>query len=665
MLRRNVLLVLAICLGVVAWGSGGPASATGPVVFTHGVASGDVTSTAAIVWTRIDQAATITAQVDDDPLFGSLDFSQAVVTALASDFTAKVDATGLSPNTVYYYRWHHDNASSDQFSLVGTFKTAPDATTSVDVRFAYTGDSDGTTTTTTAPFPQDFATLDLANADNPDFFVYLGDTIYSDSGLRDNLPDPPGPGPATTVDQYREAYQINRGIQALPDLLQSTSIYAQPDDHEVQNDYSGETVDQTRYDNGRQAFLEYWPVRETGLLSDASCAGDPLYRTFRWGSEVEIFVLDERSCRNADVETTPCAGDLGPTFPSAVRTQSPFNVFLAPMPPAGCLAAINDSNRTMLGSVQKAQFKADLLASDATFKFVVSQLAIQQFHVLLYDRWEGYGAERTELLNFIRNNTIDNVVFLTTDNHANLMNEVAVDRFADPRTVAYELITGPIATNTLEAEVFNLFGQFGVDAFNTALGYSGTDCRDLSAYSYGLLDVDATAGTATATFKDDAGASVQNQATPPIATCDKVFPAPTLQILDCDVNGDAVCSGGDIAVVVSIYGSSNHIGDLNADSVVSGGDIGLVVAAYGLREPATNLAEGRQMRFFVKRGGPGTLTCAAADLPPGATFDTSMCQFVWTPSSTQSGSYRVTFTVSNGTATEIETLPITVLNTMP
>ncbi|MEX1255333.1 MAG: alkaline phosphatase D family protein [Dehalococcoidia bacterium] len=663
MLRRILLLVLAGWLGVITWSSGGPASATGPVVFTHGVASGDVTSTTAIVWTRIDVAETITAQVDDDPGFGTLDFSQAVVTAAASDFTAKVDATGLTPNTVYYYRWHHDNAGSDQFSPTGTFKTAPDENASIDVSFAYSGDSDGTTTNVAPAFPQDFATLDLANADNPDFFVYLGDTIYSDSGLRNNLPDPPGPGPATTVEQYREAYQMNRSIQALPDLLESTSIYAQPDDHEVQNDYSGETVDQTRYDNGRQAFLEYMPVRETGLLSDASCAGDPLYRTFRWGSEVEIFVLDERSCRNDDLETT-CSSDLGPTFPSAVRTQSPFNVFLQPMPPAGCLAALNDGNRTMLGPVQKAQFKADLLASDARFKFVVSQLAVQQFHVLLYDRWEGYGAERTELLNYIRDNSVEDVIFLTTDNHANLMNEVAIDRFADPRTVAYELITGPIATNTLQTSVFNMFGQFGVDAFNTALGYSGTDCRDLDAISYGLLDIDAAAGTATATFKDDAGASVQNQATPPIASCDKVFPAPTLQILDCDVNGDAVCSVGDIGVVVGAFGSANQVGDLNADSQISVGDIGLVVGAFGLTDPTTNLPEGRLVRFFIKEGGPGTLTCAATDLPAGATFSTS-CEFVWTPSPTQSGSYRVTFSVSNGTATEIETLPITVLDTMP
>ena len=36
----------------------------------------------------------------------------------------------------------------------------------------------------------------------------------------------------------------------------ATGNYVQPDDHEVVNDYAGETVDPTRYANGWQAFHE-------------------------------------------------------------------------------------------------------------------------------------------------------------------------------------------------------------------------------------------------------------------------------------------------------------------------------------------------------------------------------------------------------------------------
>ena len=62
---------------------------------------------------------------------------------------------------------------------------------------------------------------------------------------------------------------------------------------------------------------------------------------------------------------------------------------------------------------------------------MISELALQQFYALPYDRWEGYAAERSEILNFIRNNGIENVAFLTTDNHGTLQNQVFIDRFAD------------------------------------------------------------------------------------------------------------------------------------------------------------------------------------------------------------------------------------------
>jgi phosphodiesterase/alkaline phosphatase D-like protein len=241
-----------------------------------------------------------------------------------------------------------------------------------------------------------------------------------------------------------------------------------------------------------------------------------------------LFILDERSCRSADVQFTPCGGDLGPTLPLAIRQSSPFNLFFG-LPgdavPAGCLAAINNPSRTMLGPVQKAQFKSDLLSSTAQHKLVISELAIQQFHALPYDRWEGYAAEREELLDHIQNNGIDNVSFLTTDNHATIQNEVFVDRFENcvgpitltcpvtnpPTTVGHEAITGPIATNTLQQEVIGFAGFIGLFAFNQILNVDATDCRHLDKYTYGHVDVNATGGTATVSSRDSAGAVINDQ----------------------------------------------------------------------------------------------------------------------------------------------------------
>jgi alkaline phosphatase D len=282
------------------------------------------------------------------------------------------------------------------------------------------------------------------------------------------------------------------------------------DDHEVVNDYAGTTVDPARYAAGRKAFLEAYPVRETGLPHDPSCAGDPLYRKFQWGSEMEMFMLDMRSCRSPE-STAACAGDLGPTLPTAIRTSFPFNLFLTPTPVAGCLASINNPARTMLGPVQKAQLKADLLASTARHKMIVSQDPMQQFHVLPYDRWEGYAAERSEILNFIQNNGIDDVEFVTTDTHATLQNEVALDNFTAPTPIATELVTGPVATNTFESEVLSVGGTLGLFAVNLIMTQDGMNCRFLNKDSYAEVNVNATAGTATLTSKDQNGVVIQNQ----------------------------------------------------------------------------------------------------------------------------------------------------------
>lgn len=129
----------------------------------------------------------------------------------------------------------------------------------------------------------------------------------------------------------------------------------------------------------------------------------------------------------------------------------------------------------MLGAAQKALFKTALLRSRAKFKFVINEVPIQQFYSQPYDRWEGYGAERNEVLNFIRSHRIENVVFLTTDVHANLINRVFVDRFADLEAIAQEFITGPVATFTLEEGIQQLPTSIGVDpntfvqGFNTLL----------------------------------------------------------------------------------------------------------------------------------------------------------------------------------------------------
>jgi len=492
-----------------------PSAASGQVTFPDGVASGDVTQTRAILWTRVANT-TGNGQIHvrgwtNSSLRGKKAFQGKMKPSAARDNTLKIDVTGLKPNTQYFYRFDKD----ESFSPVGTFKTPPSPNTPSDVEFTWSGDSDAFKVNGVNPF-NNWETLAAAQAENADFFIYLGDTIYSDSRNR------PG-GPATTLDEYRDAYHLQRTYSNLTNLQKSTSTYPLIDDHEVQNDFAGQTVDPARYAAGMQAFFENNPIRETGLPHDPSCAGDPLYRTVKWGSEVELFITDQRSCRSPSANVAAvCGGDLGPTLPPALRGTFPFSLFLTSSPPAGCLAAINDPNRTMLGPVQKQLLKNDLLNSTATHKVIVSELAWQQWWVLPYDRWEGYGAERSEMLNFIRNNGIENVEFLTTDNHGTLQNQVYIDKFTDPQTIAHETITGPIATNTFQAEVVGVAGLLGLFVFNQTLDLAGIDCRHLDRYSYGHVDVSATGDTATVSSRDSTGAVINDQNVPN-TPCSQVY----------------------------------------------------------------------------------------------------------------------------------------------
>lgn len=482
---------------------------TGVLTFTHGIAAGDVTSTGAVLWTRLSQTGTLTVQVSTDSSFTPIVYEGSLSVDATTDFTASHTPTSLEADQVYFYRWLAPGIMSE----TGTFHTPPVGDLTSTLRFAYSGDSDGTEVGG-QPYYNNFESLDAARLEGLDFFIYLGDVIYSDSSQRTG-------GSATTLQEYRQTYQVNRQIDALPDLLSSTAIYALWDDHEVLNDYAGQTITQTRYDSGRQAFLEYLPIRTGNLPADPSCAGDPIFRVYSWGQDVDLIFLDERSCRSEDV-IEACTHDifligevpdLAPALPIEMRRQlrskySGLSLVFPEYPPAGCLNALADPNNTMLGPIQKGLFKNALLNSNARYKFVINEVPIQQLYFLPYDRWEGYAAERLEILEFIRDNEIDNVVFLTADTHANLVNQVFIDIVSEPEPIAQEFVTGPIATNTLEQGIINLlspFGQDGVDAINIVLDFVGLDCRDLDSYSYGLVELDATSGLVTVELKDDTG----------------------------------------------------------------------------------------------------------------------------------------------------------------
>jgi hypothetical protein len=193
----------------------------------------------------------------------------------------------------------------------------------------------------------------------------------------------------------------------------------------------------------------------------------------------------------------------------------------------------------MLGETQKELFKDALLTSTARYKFVVSPSTFAQTYVNPYSRWEGYAAERAELIRFIRDNALTNVVFLSTDDHRNLIHDVFVDRLTEPGSVGTEFVTGPIAHFTDQGNVLSFFGLppdtdcstpvnaakagcLALAAEQAILSFAGARCRHLDKYSYGLVEVDAAAETVGVTLKDDRGQVIHDQLNPVIA-CERVI----------------------------------------------------------------------------------------------------------------------------------------------
>src|SRR5438045_2096073 len=166
-LRGNVKRLWIPALLVMAFAGLVPATAAA-VSFTDGVASGDVTSTRAVLWARADTAENYKVEIfNNAALHPPKVFQGKMKTDASRDYTLKIDASGLTPNTQYWYRFKKDTDTTSVFSDVGTFKTAPAANTAADVKLGYTGDSD-TTLLNGVPAVNDFKTLQALQNENTD-----------------------------------------------------------------------------------------------------------------------------------------------------------------------------------------------------------------------------------------------------------------------------------------------------------------------------------------------------------------------------------------------------------------------------------------------------------------------------------------------------------------
>ena len=412
-----------------------------PNSLINGVASGDTTQDSTVLWTRSTFLGDVTFEYSTDEEFNNIIGTE---TATVTDVTlpVKVEIDNLTPGTDYYYRVT-DAAGA---TATGEFETAQEVGTQAGLTFGVSGDWRGELT----PYPAigNVAEQDLA------FFVALGDTIYANRSS-DAVKNEDGTrsDQAETIEEYRakhsEVYGSRLGLNSWAEVRASTSILAITDDNEIIDNFAGGALassddpfveteglinDTQLYENGLQAFQEYNPLRNEfyGETGDEITAGErQLYRYNTYGSDAAVILLDNRSFR----DETLVAADL----------SNPEDV-------GRFLAESLTLDRTMLGEAQLEDLKQDLLAAEndgITWKFVMVPEPIQNFGPQnAQDRFEGYAVERAEILSFINENDIDNVVFVTADIHGTVVNNLTYQEQLGGEQIAtnaFEVITGAVA----------------------------------------------------------------------------------------------------------------------------------------------------------------------------------------------------------------------------
>lgn len=507
--------------------------------FTYGVSSAEITSSSAVLWAHSTKSGKAKLVVAVDRRFKRKRIVKNVFARKANDNTLQSRVSSLAAGRRYYFFFTQGKSRS----VIGTFKTAPKATAPKTIRFAVTGDTSGEKDANGVNIwnkdgANNFATFKAMVKEKNDFNVNLGDAMYSDRSRTDDR--------ALSLAQKRGRYREVLGYRNLVSLRNSGPVYNQWDDHEFIDDYTPNSEDcdvgsvfsrQYACDNqairvaGTKAFREYMPV------TYSPTAGT--YRTFKWGANLEVFILDERSFRsikasevkvdpskpeptNHVCENPPGTQDQDDPAPQAPQRIRDLFAFLYPPvsnpAPQACLDALNDPNRTMLGSSQYARFTSAIKASKAKWKIVMNEVPIMAQYVNPYDSWQGYEAERKKLLTYLRDN-VKNVAFMSTDFHSNWVTDARITTFpeegGEQKSGIMDFMAGGVADHLLGDEI-DEFAQRpdsykaldGAFFRNAPPNGTGFQCSNLVKYGY--LQVTASSTTLKVDMKDNAGKQMTN-----------------------------------------------------------------------------------------------------------------------------------------------------------
>lgn len=445
-----------------------PAARRGLQHFRHGVASGDPLPTKVLLWTRVTPTAastpgsgkgpraTVTWEVSTRKDFRTVVRRGTFVTGPSRDHTVKLDVDGLKPSTWYYYRFGYAGTRS----RTGRTRTAPAAeSTPRNLRF-------GVVSCANWQAGWFAAYRGIAARDDLHAVVHLGDYLYEygpgqygygsdDVDIRVHDPK----REMVSLEDYRRRHAQYKTDPDLQDAHAKFPWIVTWDDHEVTNDQYATGAENHQPDEGsylrrraraHRAYDEWMPVRmnTTAKLGD----GDRLFRRLTFGRLAEISMLDLRTYRSQQVETT---------LPSPVPSGN---------------AEVSDPDRTITGKDQMRFLQRSLARPKPLWKVIGNPVMItpvtfaQLPHELLgqvnemagllpedglpynVDQWDGYTADRRRVLRFIEDRHIQNALFITGDIHSGWAAEVPYDTGNYPLggVGAVEFVCTSVTSNNLK-----------------------------------------------------------------------------------------------------------------------------------------------------------------------------------------------------------------------
>ena len=384
--------------------------------FPEGIISGSPLPEAIVFWTRVAPAALpaesnaaaadtggveVLLQLSSDPGFSNVLTTRTAPATPDHDHCVHFDVDGLTPSSWYYYRFVVGDpaAPSPVTSPVGRTRTAPahdEKVAASEIAFF-----------SCQRYTHGWFTSHrhLAGQRNVDLVISLGDYVYQDSKA-DGITvagrlDPTEP--AHDLATFRKKYEFYRSDPDLQAMHAAAPFVCVPDNHDGRD---GPWEDPEFVAGSIGAFFERMPVRRDPQNPQR------IHGEFQWGDLFHLWLLDVRQYRTRSPEDT---------FDSSTDT--------APL----------DAARTMLGMAQKDWLKQGLATSKARWKLIGSQQMFSPTRISDLDdvatraanpdrplnagvyingsQWDGYQAERREILTHLRDHKVTGTIVLSGDMH--------------------------------------------------------------------------------------------------------------------------------------------------------------------------------------------------------------------------------------------------------